>query len=200
MREPLASFIKAELKPPFLLVTCGLPATLKTTVAGYVAGLKGCEILSTDAVRRELLADEDIYDEKVAGDAAKRGLVYEEMFRRAEKSLAGEGCLILDGTFYTGALRRRAAALAAGRGLPFVILETTSPPPVALARIEGRTRAGTASNAITERAYRENEKGFEPVDLAGLKRAYPALDIIHLVVDTTQVAPEGWRIVGKVKK
>jgi predicted kinase len=197
MREPFAPFIEAELKPPFLLVTCGLPATLKTTVAAYIAGLRGCQVLSTDTIRRELLPEADIYDEAAAADPAKRGLVYEEMFRRAAKELSGEGCLILDGTFYTGALRRRAAALAAGSGKTLVILETRCPPEVAIGRIEGRARGDTASNALTVRAYRENEKSFEPVDLDELKRAYPTLDIIHLVVDTTRVEPEGWGILSE---
>ncbi len=199
MRETILKYIEDELKPPFLLITCGLPATLKTTVAAHVAGLKGCQVLSTDAVRRELLPEADIFNEKVAGDAAQRHRVYEEMFRRAEKELSGEGCLILDGTFYTRTLRQQAAALAAGHGKPLVILETRCPPEAALARIAGRTREDTASNALTVRAYRENERSFEPVDLDELKRDYPALDIIHLVVDTTQVEPESWRILSEEK-
>jgi len=197
MAEPLLKYVKDNLKPPFLLITCGLPATLKTTVAAQVARLTGCQILSTDAVRRELLPEADIYDEAAAADPAKRGRVYEEMFRRAEKALPGEGCLILDGTFYTRPLRRRAAALTAGHGKPFVILETRCPPEVAIGRIQGRIRQSSASNALTERAYRENQRSFEPVSLGELKREYPALDIIYLVVDTTQVAPEEWVILSE---
>ncbi len=131
----------------------------------------------------------------------KRTMVYDEMFRRAEVILAENGGgVILDATFVTQSLRRRAAAIAAGHNLRFIILQTDCPQAVSIRRILARTKENYESNALTEQAYLNNKKKFETVDLDDLKGLYPDLAIVHLVVDTSQDAPQDWYITGVVKK
>ena len=200
MKEPFAKFIEAELGPGILLITCGLPGTWKTETSEEVAKIKGYPIVRSDLVRREVLKDEDIFDEKIAANMDKRMLVYDETFRQADESLGKGNGTIIDATFITQALRRRAAAIAAKHNKTFAIMQTHCPREVAVARIMKRTKDDYVSNALTEQAYINNEKKFEKVDLDDLKQLNPNLDIIHLIVDTQYDPPEDWYIIGMEKR
>ncbi len=200
LREPFAEFVKAELGPGTLLITCGLPGTWKTETSQEISKIKGYPILRTDLIRLEVLKNEDIFDEKVASNMSKRELVYDEVFRRTEDLVQKSEGVILDATFVTQELRRRAAAIAAKHNLTFVVLQTHCSEEVAIARILRRTKEDYESNALTEEAYYNNKKKFEPVDLDGLKKRYPQLKIVHLTVDTEHDPPEDWYIIGMEKK
>lgn len=201
MREPFAKFVKAELKPATLLVTCGLPGTWKTETSEEISKIKGYPILRSDLIRLEVLKNENVFDEKVASDMSKRLSVYDELFRRADDNAkkSREG-VILDATFVTQELRRRAAAIAAEHKMTLVILQTHCSEKASLARILRRTKENYESNALTKEAYLNNKKKFEPVDLDDLKKTYPQLKMVHLTVDTEHDPPEDWYIIGMEKR
>jgi predicted kinase len=200
LREPFAEFVKAELGAKTLLITVGLPATWKTETSAKVSKTKGYPILRSDLIRLEVLKNEDVFDPKVAGNMNKRLSVYDEMFKRADE-LAGEGKgVILDATFVTQELRRRAAEIAAKHGLTFVILETSCPQEVSVERIKRRTKEKYESNALTVEAYLANKNKFEPVDLDDLKKIHPQLKILKLTVDTCHDSPEDWYVIGMEKR
>jgi len=200
MREAFVDFIKRELEPKTVLIACGLPASYKTETTEVIAEIKGYRILRSDLIRLEVLKNEDIFDEKVASNMKKRTLVYDEMFRMADESAAeGEG-IILDATFVTQTLRRRAAEVAAKHGMKLVIQQTQCPKEVSLRRISQRTKENYESNALTEQAYTNNVKKFEAVDLEDLKGLYPDLNIVHLLVDTTSNLTKEWFVIGKTTR
>ena len=197
MREPFAEFVETKLDPNILLITCGLPGTWKTETSQEISKIKGYPILRTDLIRLEVLKNEDIFDVKVAGDINKRQMVYEEMFKKAE-ALARKGKgVILDATFVTQNLRRRAAEIAAKTQIPFVILQTSCSEYASITRILRRTKENYESNALTKEAYIANQKRFEEVDLDDLKQRHPDLTVIHLTVDTELDNPEDWYIIGQ---
>ena len=200
MREPFADFMKRELGPETVLIACGLPASYKTETTEVIAKIKGYQVLRTDMIRLEVLRDEDIFDEKVASNMDKRSLVYDEMFRMADE-LAGKGRgIILDATFVTQTLRRRAAEVAANHDKIFVIQQTQCPQEVSLTRISKRTKENYESNALTEQAYLNNKNKFEIVDLEDLKGLFPSLTIVHLLVDTTSDREDEWFVIGNVTR
>ena len=199
MKEPFEKFIKNELKPGTLLIACGLPGTYKTETTEEVSKLKGYPILRTDLIRREVLKDVDIFDEKVANNYEIRKRVYDEMFKRAEETLQKDNGVILDATFVTQELRRRAAGIAAAQNKAFLVLQTNCSKDASINRILKRTKENYESNALTEQAYTNNLKKFENVDLNGLNNLYPELPIIHLTVDTELDTPEDWYII-KIEK
>ncbi len=201
MKEPFAKFIKANLGPRTLLITCGLPGTWKTETAEEVSKIKKYTILRSDIIRLEVLKNEDVFDPKVAGNMNKRMSVYDEVFRRADE-LAGKsgGGIILDATFVTQDLRKRAAEVAAKHKMEFVIMQTSCPQEVSVARIERRTKENYESNALTVDAYLANKKKFESVDIDGIKKNNPNLHVLHLTVDTCSDNPEDWHIIGMNKK
>ena len=200
MREPFARFVKNELGTGFLLIVCGLPGTWKTETTEEVSKIKGYPLLRTDLIRLEVLKNEDIFDEKVASNMDKRTMVYDEMFARAEETLKTGDGVILDATFITQSLRKRAAAIAAEHNLTFVIMQTDCPQEAAIARILRRTKEDYESNALTEEAYLNNKKRFEEVNLDDLKDSYPNLDVTHFIVDTRHDPPEDWYVIGVRKK
>ncbi|MCD6453129.1 MAG: ATP-binding protein [Dehalococcoidales bacterium] len=200
MREPFRKFIETELGSGFLLIACGLPCTVKTGTTREVSRIKGYPILRTDIIRKKMLKNEDIFDEKVASNMDKRKLVYDEMFRQADETLEKGSEVILDATFVTQSLRKQAAAIAAKYNRRLVILQTDCPQEIAIRRIRERSREDYVSNALTEQAYLNNQKQFEAVDLGDLKNSYPNLSILHLIVDTRDDLPQDWYITGSVKE
>jgi len=201
LREPFIEFVEAELGSGTLLITCGLPGTWKTETSEELSRVMGYPILRSDLVRLEVLKSEDVFDVKVASNMGKRLSVYDELLRRADglvqKSREG---VILDATFVTQELRRRAAEVAAKHDLTLVILQTSCSEEVSLARIARRTKENYESNALTPDAYYSNKKKFEPVDLDDLKERFPKLRIMHLTVDTEHDAPEDWFISGAERR
>jgi predicted kinase len=198
MRVPFKEFMTQELGPSTVLIACGLPASYKTETTEVIARLKGYIMLRTDMIRLEVLRGEDIFDEKVAANMDKRKMVYEEMFRLANELAAQGESVILDATFITQSLRRRAAEVADRNKKRFVIQETQCPQEVSLRRISARTKENYESNALTEQAYLNNKKKFENVDLGDLKKSFPDLNILHLRVDTTSDLEDEWLVIEKV--
>jgi predicted kinase len=201
LKEPFAAFVKTELGPRTLLITCGLPASYKTETSEEVSKIKGYYILRSDLIRLEVLKNEDVFDVKVAGNMNKRLSVYDEVFRRADETAGkSKNGVILDATFVTQDLRRRAAEIAAKHDLTLVILQTICPQEISLTRIKRRTKEKYESNALTEEAYFANKNKFEPVDIDDLKKRYPQLRVMHLTVDTCHDNSDDWYIVGLEKR
>ena len=200
MKEPFAKFIEAKLSPGTLLIACGLPGSYKTETTEEISKIKGYPILRTDLIRLEVLKGLDIFDEKIANNYEIRKRVYDEMFNRAEETLQQGNGVILDATFVTQELRRRAAGIAAAQNKIFVIQQTNCSKEASINRILKRTKENYESNALTEQAYINNLKKFEKVDLDDLKNLYPDLHIIHLTVDTELDPPEDWYIIGIDKR
>jgi len=200
MKEPFIKFIETELEPGTLLIACGLPGTWKTETTEEVSKIKGYPILRTDLIRREVLKALDIFDEKVASNFEIRKRVYEEMFKRAKETLQKDNGVILDATFVTQELRRKAAGIAASHNKIFVVLQTNCSKDASINRILKRTKENYESNALTEQAYLNNLKKFENVDLDDLKGLYPELPIVHLTVDTELDTHEDWYIIGMEKR
>lgn len=200
MKEPFEKFMETELGSGFLLISCGLPGTWKTETTEEIARITGYPLLRTDLIRRDVLKNENIFDEKIASNMDKRMVVYDEMFRQADEILENNGGVILDATFVTQSLRKRAATIAAKHKRKFVILQTDCPQKVAIKRILKRTKEDYVSNALTEQAYLNNKKRFAEMDLNDLKKSYPDISIIHLIVDTQYDPPQDWYIIGMEKK
>jgi hypothetical protein len=201
MKEPFSRFIESNLGPKTLLITTGLPGTWKTETSEEVSKIKGYLILRSDIIRLEVLKNEDVFDAKVAGNMSKRLSVYDEVFKRADELVQKDSSgIILDATFVTQDLRRRAAEIAAKYGMTFVILQTSCPEEISIARIQRRTKENYESNALTVDAYLANKKKFEPVDIEDLKKRYPTLKILHLTVDTSRDNAEDWHVIRMEKR
>ena len=195
MREPLADYVLEHYGSDPVVIACGLPASNKTETMEVVSRVKGFRILRTDMIRKELLSEEDLFDERVASSMDQRERVYDEMFRRAGEIVSSGVGVILDATFSTQVLRVRAAEVAARSGKVFIIQQTRCTEAYSLAKISKRTRENYESNALTDQAYFNNKSRFEAVDLNDLKRRFRNLVIHHLVVNTNSDLEEDWHVV-----
>lgn len=200
MREPFEPYVRDQYPEVPVVIACGLPASNKTETMEVVARVKGYQILRTDIIRKEVLRNEDIFDEEVASSMSKRTLVYDEMFRLAGEAVASGRGVILDATFVSQALRRRAAEVAARHGRPFIIQQTHCTEAYSLEKISRRTRENYESNALTAQAYFNNKAKFEIVDLDDLKASFPALRISHFTVDTNSDVEADWFVVDRVDR
>ncbi|NIS61372.1 MAG: AAA family ATPase [Proteobacteria bacterium] len=195
METEFSETIASEVPKDCLLISVGLPGSWKSPVTEEIARMKGFQILRSDFIRREVLAGQDIFDEKVASNRDKRRMVYDEMLKQGEAMLRkGTGGLILDATFFTQELRSRAAKLAQEASKPLVIAECVCTEDTSIKRILKRTKENYESNALTRQAYLNNKKIFEPVDIDELKRDYADLPIIQLTIDTEFDDPPRWRV------
>lgn len=200
MVRDFTEVIRSEIPEDGLLISVGLPGSWKSPVTETIAKMKGFEILRSDMIRLEVLKGEDVFDNKVASDPARRMRVYEEMFKRAENALkAGERGLILDATFFTQELRARAAEIAERANRPLVIAECVCSEEKSIERILKRTKENYESNALTREAYLNNKAIFQAIDLDDLKKRFKSLPMIHLTIDTEKDTPPDWRII-RIKK
>jgi len=199
LKETFAGFLE-RLEPRTLVITCGLPASLKTSVAEEISKIKGYPILHSDTIRLEVLKGKDIFDPKVAGNMNNRLAVYEEILRRANVLAKGENGAILDATFITQTLREQAAEIAAKNGLTFAIVETSCTQETALNRIKNRSREKYESNALTQEAYLANKNNFEPINIEPIKTKFPMLKIVYVTVDTCQYSSNNWTITKQEKR
>lgn len=190
-------FMDNQLAPGIVLIACGLPASYKTETTEVIARLKGYYVLRTDMIRLEVLKDEDMFDEKVASNMNKRNAIYDEMFRMADELTGRRKGIILDATFITQKLRKRAAEIAFKHNNAFVIQQTVCPQQISISRILKRTKENFESNALTEQAYLNNQQKFESVDIYDLLNSYPGLNVTHLVVDTTSDFENEWIVINK---
>jgi predicted kinase len=197
MREPLAEYVRDHYGTDPVLIACGLPASNKTETMEVVARIKGYPILRTDMIRKAIMKNEDIFDEKVASSMEQRRLVYDEMFRQAGRTVSSGVGVILDATFVTQALRIRAAQVAAENGKLFIIQQTRCTEEYSLDKISKRTKENYESNALTPQAYFNNKAKFEEVDLDDLKSRFPSLAIIHVIVDTNSDLEEDWHVIER---
>ncbi|MFL6141811.1 MAG: AAA family ATPase [Labedaea sp.] len=133
-----------------LVVVGGLPGTGKTTLAGRLADELGAVLLSTDRLRKELVAlppGEDArapYREGIY-TAEHTDRVYTELLRRAKTLLARGESVILDASWTAAAHRDHAVDLARAGHAPLTSLCTTASSEVTRNRL--LTRTGSISDA-----------------------------------------------------
>lgn len=200
MEKTFSDIVQSEIPPNCVLISVGLPGSWKSPVTETIARMKGFEILRSDLIRLEVLKGEDVFDNQIASDPARRMRVYEEMFKRAENGLkSNEKGLILDATFFTQELRARAAGIAEKAHRPFVIAECVCSEDKSIERILKRTKDNYESNALTKEAYLNNKAIFQAIDIDDLKRRFKTLPLIYLTIDTERDTPSDWKIT-KIEK
>ena len=146
---------------PCLFLTCGLPASGKSSLARALGG----PVFRTDVVRNELFppsdAGQDGYGEgRYEPDSVDR--VYEECARRAVAELAKGGRATVDATFQKE--RHRLAMIHAARvyAAPVVIFECHLPREEALARLAARTGDASEADATTYEKMAAEWESFGP--------------------------------------
>jgi aminoglycoside phosphotransferase family enzyme/predicted kinase len=152
----LAEHLAWRARPRPVILVCGPPASGKSSLAHALATRMRVPVLSSDAVRKELLGLAATDRARPAAYAhGGRERVYEELGRRLQAVPAGGGAIV-DATFGDEALR---AAFARGlddlRRRRLLWIECSAPVPVLVARAAARppsaARGSDAGPAVTAR-------------------------------------------------
>ena len=173
----LATF---EARAPFLIVTTGLPASGKSTVAHAAAQLSGAAWIRTDEVRKQLhnAAPTDRLPDS-AYDEASTERTYAEALRRAEDSLTQGIPAILDGAFPSESMRARALDLARRLALPACIAHIHIDDDAARERLRARAARNDDPSDADEAVYETMRTRYESPDpdaahVAAIDGAAPA--------------------------
>jgi aminoglycoside phosphotransferase family enzyme/predicted kinase len=143
----LACRYAESLRPAFLVITCGLAATGKSTVARRLGELTGAEIISSDIVRKRMARLRprqrrlEPFERGIYSQAATER-VYKELLKEACRKLAKGRSVILDASFLRRKYRRAAARLAVDQGAQFACVEVRAEEGDARERLERRLREG----------------------------------------------------------
>jgi uncharacterized protein len=170
-----------RVRPPVVLMTCGMSGTGKSALAGAIAVEWNMQVIASDIVRKELAGRDPLLRQPVefgrgiyTSDFTRQ--TYREMMTRAREMLDEGRSVILDATFSSQSTRQAATAMARDAGALLLCLECQASDDVVRERISLRERGEkTASDANWE-VYLAQKERFEPVtELSGWQ---------HITLDT----------------
>ncbi|MEA2641461.1 MAG: uncharacterized protein QOF51_2855, partial [Chloroflexota bacterium] len=164
----LATIYAGGFPHPLLLVTSGLPASGKTTLATALAQRLGLRHISTDVVRKRAAG---LHPTERAGTDVGQGIygpevtvaTYHTLRRQAELWLRRGVSVVLDGTFNTADQRHRVRILANDLGARFLLIRTECDETTTRERLARRERDASRVSDASWEVYKQMHTTFEPV-------------------------------------
>jgi predicted kinase len=165
---------------PFLILSCGLTGTGKSSITAAIADKLGAAIWRSDVLRKEIAGiPADQNDEAAFGE----GIYSEDYFEKTYKLLFEKGRqllergehVILDASFKKQRYRQGARQLAEGAGALFLLIECTCSEEEAKRRLDRRS---VEKNDVSDgrwEIYTKQRADFEAVDEIA-EREYVVLD------------------------
>jgi len=171
---------KYASKKPCVIIVTGLIGTGKTTVAGKIGHALGCDVLSSDVIRKQLAGaplTERHYDNFQSGlySAEYTQKTYEALFREGKERLKHGQSVILDASFKKRADRLTAQRLAEENGAGFLAVECIADEDTIKRRLQNRQKRGAVSDGRWE-IFADIKKDFDAVN--------EFKETNHLVLDT----------------
>lgn len=148
---------------PIVLIVGGLSGSGKSSLARGLASSLGAELLSSDAIRREMFGyaarahdvDDGLYRPEL------RRQVYQEMFRRAAAWHQQRVSVVLDATFGQAEYVTAAHAVAIDGDARVLAIQCWCPPEVARQRIIARAQAGHDASEANVTVYEQQRAKWE---------------------------------------
>jgi uncharacterized protein len=153
--------------PPVLILTCGLPASGKSTAARHLAAPFEAALLRSDTRRKRLAG---VTPARRTGERYGRGIYSREMSERtyrsllvdAEKALRSGRPVVVDAAFARAAQRGPFLQLARSLGAPLVFVETVAPEDVIRERMGRRPDNRHEVSDADLDIYRRMREAYEP--------------------------------------
>lgn len=188
--------------PPALVLTCGLPASGKSTYARALACELDAETVRSDVVRKTLLGipptahpSAPLDAGPYAPEATER--TYARLLEEAERILRAGRSAILDATFPTRERRAPFRDLAARLGLPCVVAHLEADEAEISRRLAARQSDPTEVSDAGLAVYRRAKETFEPPgEFPATERVSGRGDLVYetvLLLVALQVEKEGPR-------
>jgi uncharacterized protein len=164
----VAAHYAERLTRPMLLLTMGLIASGKSTVAQGIATALDLELFSSDRVRKELAG---VTPETSQRAAYGEGLyqitatqrTYDALADRARQVLSRGDSVVLDASFAKRAERQRMLALAQEMKAECYVLECWVPEAVLRARLRARECSPASISDAREEILSQFQRDFEPL-------------------------------------
>lgn len=174
----LACRYATSLRKPTMIVMTGLSGTGKTAIARAVASELGLRVLSADAARQFLYAQDKKPSPYGEGAYTEEANVrtYRTLIEMGSAFLQKEHAVILDATFRRRADRELAREAAEAAGVEWRIIECRLDPETARKRLERRSELRDGLSDADWEVYLKQRQEFEPV--TGID------DHHHMVIDT----------------
>ena len=165
---------------PCVVIVTGLIGAGKSTAANRIGRALGCDVLSSDVIRKQLAGQpltEQRYDKFDTGLYSPEFTqkTYDELFRQGRERINEGQSVILDASFKKKTDRLAAQKLAEENGACSLAVECTADEYTIKKRLDERQKRGSVSDGRWE-IFADIKKGFEPVT--------EFKDINHLILDT----------------
>jgi len=161
----LAEGALAEPRPGSVVAMAGIVGSGKSSVAQALADATGGVVIASDRVRKRQAGIEptarghtEIYTE------ARTRATYVGLLERAVPVVRSGRLAILDATYARASLRHELRAWASSHGVASFLIEATCAEPLARARLEKRSRAGSDVSDAGPELYPSSAAGYEPPD------------------------------------
>lgn len=153
--------------PPVLILTCGLPASGKSTAARFLAAPFEALVVRSDTVRKLLAGmppsthaaaefGEGIYT------PSRTEQTYRALLAHSEGALRSGRSVVVDASFVRAAQRAPFAELARSLAVPFVVAETVAPEETIRARMAARARDPHDASDADFGIYLRMRETYEP--------------------------------------
>lgn len=157
--------LESKKKKPILFITSGLTGTGKTTIARKFSIDYNANVISTDMIRKEIAGIDKFerhHDDYNTGlySPDKMMQTYEKIFEKAENLLKKGTNVILDGTFKTQKLRKKALDIAERNNSSFIILYCNCPEENVKKYLDERVKNMSVSDGRWE-IYQKQKDSFE---------------------------------------
>ena len=178
-----------------LILTGGLPAAGKSTVAGLLADRLGAVLLSSDHIRKEMAGISPLIP---ATGAYRHGIyddehtarTYDELVHRADELLGVGETVVLDASWTHASLRALAASGATRAHAEFVGVECWAPSTVRLARLIARSDdASDADPQVADRMALDADPWPDAIRVSTEGDAGAAIDELLRLLETRRQLP-----------
>jgi uncharacterized protein len=163
---------------PVIIVVGGLSGTGKSTLARRLSELLGCQLLQTDAIRKQMYGKSELPADYDHGNYIyyARQRVYSELINQAGALLQAGVSVVLDGTFSSAEALRQTRQIASDNHSHFLALECTCDPNIARKRIAKRLAVETDFSEMRPELHDQQSMTWE---------VWPQ-DECHIRIDTEQ--------------
>lgn len=185
------------MKKPFMIITCGLTGTGKSTIINEVAGRTGLTVLTSDRIRKEFVGikpEEHRYEAFDSGIYSKEFTekTYIRMIEQGKRKLMEGDSVILDACFPKTLQRDMAKKAAEEAGAGFLCIEFTAPEDEVKHRLDKRVENGEGVSDGRWEIYLGQKESFEVIDEFN--------DEEYLLIDTAEAKEDCVKkILGKLE-
>jgi aminoglycoside phosphotransferase family enzyme/predicted kinase len=162
------AYERPPLVPPRVIAVSGLIASGKSRTSAFIGELLAAPVISSDRTRKARMGskpEDSLKSDAWSGAYSREATegVYDALFAAADTVVSSGRPVVIDASFRTRAMRKRARDLASKKGVPFTVIECAAPRELLLERLLKREARGVHESDARTDLLDEFESRFEPI-------------------------------------